>query len=573
MKHFRSYITIPTLCLLLFSFTSIKAQNSKTRIQGSATQLVVDDRPFIILGGELGNSSASCNEDIERIFPKLKRMGLNTVLTPMYWDLLEPIEGQFDYTLTDKVLAEARANDLKVVFLWFGAWKNSMSCYTPEWFKTDIKRFPRAHTKTGKPLEIASCFSENVFNADNKAFCSWLTHLKQVDGKEGTVMMIQIENEIGMLEDARDYSADATKLYLSAVPGELTSFLSKNSKTLHPSLSAKLRNAKAKSKTATWTELFGDDIYTEEIFSAYYYAQYVEKMAQTAKRIFDVPLYVNAAMNSRGRKPGQYPAAGPLAHLKDIWHCAAPSLTCLSPDLYDSGFTSWVDQYALADNPLFIPEIKLSDANGAQAFYILGEKNAMGISPFSIEDGSDASTSKTVLAYNCLKELTPLITQYQGKGKMNGLYFDNDNKERILSQDGMKITCRHFFTLPWDSRATDGSRWPEAGAILIKLAPYEYILAGNGVVVQFENEGEKLVQKNLGEDGFEAAGATATNDNMKWSGSTRIGIAYCDQVSINADGTLRYLRRLNGDQDHQGRHVRIGVDDYQILHVKLYEYK
>ena len=568
-------IYISLLCLFLFDGTTVFAQNATTRTQGKTTQLVVDGKPFIILGGELGNSSASCNEDIERIFPKLKRMGLNTVLTPMYWDLFEPEEGKFDFSLTDKVLDEARNNDLKVVFLWFGAWKNSMSCYAPEWFKADSKRFPRAHTKTGKPLEIASAFSENVFKADNKAFTAWLNHLKEADGKSGTVIMIQIENEIGMLEDARDYSPDATKLYNSAVPADLVSFIQKNKNNLHPWMTEKLSSAKtipSKGKTS-WTQLFGDDIYTEEIFSAYHYAKYVERMAQTAKKVFDVPLYVNAALNSRGRKPGQYPAAGPLAHLKDVWHCAAPSLTCLSPDIYDTGFKDWVEQYALTDNPLFIPEIKRGDENGAQAFYILGEKDAIGISPFSIEDGSDKPTSKTVMAYNCLKELTPLITKYQGKGVMNGLYFSNDDKERILNQDGMKITCRHFFTLPWDARATEGSRWCETGAILIKIAPYEYILAGTGVVVQFENEGEKLIQKTLGEDGFAADGASSSSDNMKWSGCPRIGIAYCDQVSVNQDGALKFLRRLNGDQDHQGRHVRIGVDDFQILHIKLYQYK
>ena len=97
-------------------------------------------------------------------------MGLNTVLVPAYWDLTEPQEGKFDFTLTDKVIQQARANDLKVVFLWFGAWKNSMSCYAPIWFKEDYKKYPRAYTKAGKPLEIASSFSENVFQADSRAF-------------------------------------------------------------------------------------------------------------------------------------------------------------------------------------------------------------------------------------------------------------------------------------------------------------------------------------------------------------------------------------------------------------------
>jgi len=176
--------------------------------QGTATQLIVNNRPFLILGGELGNSSASSIEDIEQIFPKLQRMGLNTVLVPAYWDLIEPVEGTFDFTLIDKVIRQARENNLKVVFLWFGAWKNSMSCYAPLWFKKDYEKYPCAYTKAGKPLEIASSFSENVLQAGNRAFSQLMKHIASIDKTKGTVIMIQIENEIGMLEDARDYSKE-----------------------------------------------------------------------------------------------------------------------------------------------------------------------------------------------------------------------------------------------------------------------------------------------------------------------------------------------------------------------------
>ena len=51
---------------------------------------------------------------------------------------------------------------------------------------------------------------------------------------------------------------------------------------------------------------------------------------------------------------------------------------------------------------------------------------------------------------------------------MKGLLFDQENKERIIYQDDLKITCRHFFTLPWDARATDGSVWPERWRCIIK---------------------------------------------------------------------------------------------------------
>ncbi len=560
---------IAILCALL-CVTAIQAADISLRKQGSATQLYVDGKPFVILGGELGNSSASSPADIARIFPKLQRMNLNTVLVPVYWDMVEPVEGDFDFSLIDATLEEARRCGLKVVFLWFGAWKNSMSCYAPSWFKSDYKKYPRAYTSEGKPLEIASTFSENVYQADSRAFKAWLGHLADVD-KEGTVLMVQIENEIGMLEDARDYSAAAQREYDKGVPSQLMAFLEKNNKSLHPQLSERWRDNGMKS-AGSWREVFGDDIYSDEYFMAWNYAAYVERLAREARDILGRPLYVNAAMNSRGRKPGEYPSAGPLAHLKDIWHAAAPTVDLLSPDLYDKGFTDWVAQYHTSDNPLFIPEIRRFDGNAAQAYYIIGEHDAIGISPFSIENGSDSPQSTPVRGYAALRDLMPLLVKYQGKGVMNGFYFDNDSTERILRHDGLKITANHYFTLPWDPRATDGSEWMPVGGVIIRLAPDEYIIAGTGIVVKFENETESSVKRNLGEDGFLNAGSDR-NATPSWGGGMRVGLASVDEVAVNPDGTLQFVRRYNGDETHQGRHVRIGVDDFQVLHVKLYQYK
>ncbi len=565
------------ILLLTLAFSSfICAQQVKTfphlAKNGTATQLIVNDKPFLILGGELGNSSAASVEDIERIFPKLQRMGLNTVLVPAYWDLIEPTEGSYDFSLVNKAIKQARQNDLKIVFLWFGAWKNSMSCYAPLWFKKDYKKYPRAYTKAGKPLEIASSFSENVYQADNRAFSQLMKYIASIDKEEGTVIMVQIENEIGMLEDARDYSAEANKLFNESVPEVLINYLSKNKNTLHPQMLEKWEEQGFKKK-GNWQEIFSADLYTDEIFMAWSYSQYVEKLAQTARSIHNIPLYVNAAMNSRNRKPGEYPSAGPLAHLIDIWHCGAPNIDILAPDLYD-GFVDWVAKYKLHNNPLFIPEIKLSDSNGVQAFYVFGEHDAIGFCPFSIENGSDSERSPLVQSYAKLRELIPLLAEHQGKNTMNGLYFDQENSKRVISRDDFKITCRHFFTLPWDSRATDGSKWPEGGGIILRLAKDEYIVAGSGIVVEFEktDENKAIEAKDLGEDGFASTGKNDRTE-QSWNGSSRCGIGPVDEVAINKNGTFGYIRRLNGDQTHQGRHVRIGVDDFSILHVKLYEYK
>jgi hypothetical protein len=529
--------------------TSVSAQAVRLQTQGKARQLQVEGQPYIILGGELGNSSASCREDVERIFPKLHRMGLNTVLVPAYWELLEPAEGTFDFTLTDAVLATARQQQLKVVFLWFGAWKNSMSCYAPQWVKADTRRFPRAMTRTGKPLEILSAFSEEVEQADERAFTAWLKHLAKVDAQHHTVVMIQIENEIGMLEEARDYSPLAEKAYRKQ-----------------------------------GAETFGTGLEGDERFMAWHYASYVERLAQVARREFDVPLYVNAALNSRGRKPGEYPSAGPLAHLQDIWRKAAPSLDVLAPDIYDKGFTDWVAQYHQSGNPLFIPEIRLCDDDGVRAFYALAEHDALGFSPFSIEDADEESP--LVAGYACLKELMPLLLAHQGKGTMRGVWFDREHTETMIDEGDAVLSIRHFFTLPWDSRATDGSTWPEGGGLILKLQPDEYLIAGKGLVVEFNHPEEYRLKSKApqeepqrGEDGFllgceaqaEDAAMVYAEKPARWK-AHRLGLASVDEVNVKPDGSLVTLRRLNGDQTHQGRHVRIGVDEFKILHVKLYTY-
>ena len=306
------------LCILAMGAQAQRQPRLEHR-DNSTARIVVNDRPMLMIGGELGNSSASTPEDVKRTFSHLHKMGLNTVLVPVSWELFEPQEGEFDMGTLDVILSEARHNELKVVLLWFGAWKNSMSCYAPEWFKRDVKRFPRAHTSEGVPVEEASSLSKNVLEADKRAFCHVMAYLRDHDALEQTVIMVQVENEIGMIEVPRDYSANATRLYQSAVPKQLTDYLKRHQKSLHPYLKEKLQpQAKA---GANWAQLFGDDIYTEEIFQTWTYATYVEQIAKAGREIYNLPMYVNVALNSRDRKPGQYPSGGPLAHLIDLWHC------------------------------------------------------------------------------------------------------------------------------------------------------------------------------------------------------------------------------------------------------------
>ena len=533
--------------------------------------------PCPILGGELSNSAATSVADIDEVMPRMKALGLNTVLVPAYWELMEPreqsqtslsyaerrqkstegqlmepVEGKFDFTLIDRTIEVARREQLHVVFLWFGVWKNSMSCYTPAWFKQDTKRFPRAMTAEGKQMEIASCFSDNVLQADLKAFSALMRHIRKKDPQREVVVMMQIENEIGMLESARDHSPLAEKAY----------------------------------NKERWAERYGTDEYADEKFMALSYARYVEHLAKAAREIHDMPLYVNAAMNSRGRRPGEYPSAGPLAHLIDFWHEGAPSIDLLAPDIYDTGFKSWCAQYAMplrpqdggkVKNRLFIPESRCCENSGVRALYAFGEHQALGFSPFAIDQASEKETESVTKAYALLRQLAVANSKLYTLNstlKSWGLLFDQEDRERVIDDNGVVMTCRHYFTLPWDPRATDGSTWPEGGAMLIRLGKLDYLLAGSGVVIDFKTPTEKQQeqQKTLGEDGFaEAGGNTKPKVNKRFNGK-RLGLLSVDEVSISNDGTMQYLRRHNGDQTHQGRHARIGVGEWKLLHIKLYEY-
>jgi beta-galactosidase GanA len=65
-----------------------------------------DVNRLFILGGELSNSAATSVADIDEVMPRMAALGLNTVLVPAYWDLIEPVEGKYDWTLVDRVIQQ-----------------------------------------------------------------------------------------------------------------------------------------------------------------------------------------------------------------------------------------------------------------------------------------------------------------------------------------------------------------------------------------------------------------------------------------------------------------------------------
>jgi len=534
------------IAALLAAFPEAAAAAPAIRNQGSTAHLVVDDKPFLVLGGELRNSSASNLDYLDKLWPGLRAAGLNTVIVPVEWDQTEAREGQFDFHILDGTLKQARANKLKLIVLWFGAWKNSMSTYAPAWVKRDSARFSRAYSKDGVAQDILSPFDPDNLAADKAAFTAFMQHLKAVDA-EGTVLMVQVENEIGMLPSVRDYGPDAQQAYRWQVPAALTRYLAVNRERLHPQLKA-LWEARGARSTGTWQEVFGDTLEAEEVFQAWAFAAFVESLSAAGKRAYQLPLYVNAALNRPGKKPGEYPSAGPLPHLFDVWKAGAPSLDVLAMDIYMPNFSDWARRFQRHDNFLFIPEANNAGRaeTAADAFFAIGELGAAAFSPFAIDDLKGPARDTLASAYGVLGQLTPLILAHQGKPTMRGVrtHVREDGSVDAAPQplNFGEYVLEVGFVDPWTPK--DKQDPAAHGGLVIQLAADEFLIAGRGLTVLFKDA----------------------------AGVAQVGLEKVTEGNY-AGGLWREGRWLNGDETHQGRHVRLPPQSFEIQRVKLYKFK
>jgi beta-galactosidase GanA len=538
-------LIINTLIIVLVICVEANAQNKIPHLEtrGSQQYLIVEGNPFIVLGGELGNSSFTSVEYMQPIWSKLKMMNLNTILAPVYWELIEPKEGQFDFVLLDELIIEARKNNMKIVLLWFGSWKNSMSSHVPSWIKQNQEKYPRAKDERGVSQEILTPFSENNLHADIKAFTALMKHLKNFDSEHQTVIMVQVENEIGMLPSARDYHALANYLFKKDVPSELTDYLQKNKENLVPELVSIWRKNGFKTK-GNWNEIFGEGYRTDELFMAWYFAKFTGRIVEAGKAVYPLPMFVNAALIRAGKIPGEYPSAGPLPHVMDIWKAGAPAVDFLSPDFYTPDFEYWCDLYVRQNNTLFVPEHRFDATVGAKALFAIGHYGAIGFSPFSIESTANPEKEEIGKAYNLIEQLSPMLFKYCGQNLIDGVLLDKDKVQSTVVLGDYEFSFKNSYSLGWEAGASK-DEWDSGGALIIQTNTNEFFIAGSGIVVTFKN----------------------------WKKRDKIIGILKNEEGVFENGKWKVFRHLNGDQTHQGRHIRISHGDYSIQRLELYEYE
>lgn len=508
--------------------------------RGTATQLIVDGEPYLALAAELNNSSASSLDYMRPLWPRIAATNINTVLATVSWELIEPEEGRFDFRLVDGLIEDSRRHDLRLVFLWFGSWKNGKSTYTPLWVKTNQERFPLVQNREGRGLPILSTLSEANREADARAFAALMRHIREVDGEAHTVVMMQVENEVGVLDESRDRSAGANEAFAGPVPRELMEYLGEHRDTLIPELRQRWE-AMGYRESGTWEEVFGEGPATDELFMAWHYARYMGRMAEAGKAEYELPMFVNAWLRGPGQEPGTYPSGGPLPHVMDVWRAGAPAIDFLAPDIYLPNFTEWCAWYTQSGNPLFIPESRGGAQGAANAVWAIGRHDAIGYSPFGIDRSAGPETG-LAQAYGVLSQMAPLILEHQGQGTMTAVMLNQDNASEKLVLGGYELEAR--YSTRRFGRAPDVPADPAAG-LFISTGENDFVIVGKSMMVYF----------------------TATNGSAE-----SVGLGTVEEGSY-VNGRWVPGRRLNGDETPEWRALRFPVDGYSIQRVKLYRYR
>jgi hypothetical protein len=517
------------------------------KMENGAGQLIVNGEPFLILGGELGNSSAGTGAQADLIIPKIAAMHVNTILMPVAWEQIEPKEGSFDFSILDHWIETARAHNMHLVPLWCGSWKNAFSNYAPSWVKSDPKRFPRAESGDGRPLEILSALSLENRRCDSRAFAALMHHIREKDSDQQTVLMVQVENEVGYLGPERDRSPEANRMFHGLVPEVLLRTLTAKRLQFSPELAAHFNGHGQTSNEHgnTWSEVFGDA--ADEVFMAWNYATYIEAVTLAGKSEYALPMYVNAQLPAPGERAGEYPSGGPHPYYLEVWRAAAPHIDFYSPDIYWPNFEYWVQRYEVPGNPIFIPEARMENAS-YNALYAYGQTRAFGFSPFAI-DGltlpkDDEPKPPMMQVYELLDSMRDMLPAAQAAGLTRGLvlHATSPRPTQTVALGGYLFEAT--LSRSWPARtiiADDGAM------LILQASPNEFYILGSGLTVSFARDPD--VDAGI-------AGIESVEQVSRGSGS------------VSAQWTVEM--RLNGDQTNQGRQLLLDPHRQHIYRVRLY---
>ena len=470
---------------------------------------------------------------MEPIWDRLAAMGIRTVIGAASWAQVEPVEGEFDFSTVDAQIEAARTRGMRLVLIWFGAFKNAgrptrrAGC-ARTWSASPARSCPGSDTGLftypgAMPKPVLSVFSADLLDADRRAFVRFMEHLAEAD-PEHAVVMVQVENEVGLLRDSRDRSPVAEAAWKSAGAARRSSTIWQRTRaSCVPSCRrsgpgrgtgrrARGRRSSATTGRPTRCSWPGGSPATGR-------ARGRGQGGQGRCRCTPTP---GSGRSRVSRTPGTIPSGGPVGRVIDVWKAAAPSLDLVAPDIYVDDVKPVLRDYDRPDNPLFVPESRFAVG---RMFWALGHHRALGFSVFGVDHASPDGQLGRACAL--LGEMEDVVTAAQAERRIAGVLLDEGETEFAFSLGGYDVVARDARALlgrmlldagvgeppppPPPPSETDGSPHGPSPAdqrpfgIVIAEGEDQFLLVGQGVGLDFSRSGA-LVEVDSVEEGRFATG-------------------------------------------------------------------
>jgi hypothetical protein len=512
---------------LVFATTCWAAEAPRIVQRDGRHALFVDGAPYLMLGAQVHNSS-NYPKALEKVWPAVKDIHANTVEVPIAWEQVEPVEGRFDFSFVDALVSQARQNKVRLVLLWFATWKNTSPQYTPAWVKLDNQRFPRMVGKDGKTIYCLSPFGDQTLAADRKAFVALMRHLNKIDGEQRTVIMVQVQNEVGTFGTVRDFSPTAQAAFEREVPAAVL---------------ARKKPVVPGAASGSWKAVYGD--YADEYFHAWAIASYIEQIARAGRAVYDLPMYVNNAL----RDPlepiapwkSNFASGGPTYDVIDIYKAAAPSIDIVGPDIYhveSAKVSAHLGQFQRPDNALFVPELGNSAPYARYVYQILG-RGAIGVAPFGIDyfdyanfplgarSSDKAMVEPFARIYAAFAPMQRQWARWAFEGRTYGVAKGDDLADQSIAMKGWKAQVTFdqwmFGEREWPGNAREQpphAKQLNGGVSIAQIADDEFVIVGQFARVRLDDA----------------------------EGSGRAQLVSAEQGRFDERGRWTMERRWNGDQ-------------------------